>query len=98
MSGGAQQLRRGSRVRISKVCYRHFLRGLEGVVTQVMNHGVIIALDNDPVHHQKVLGTNTARGVDQTQGLAAPKIPTRPQRVFQYHEVEKLPPPPRTNC
>jgi hypothetical protein len=80
-SGGAQQLRCGDRVRITKVCYRHFLRGLVGRVTQVLNHGVIIALDNDPVLRQRVIGV---------AGAVGPKSPVYPRRIFQYHEVEKL--------
>lgn len=89
-SGGAQQLRRGDRVRIESDCYRHYLRGLEGEVTCVLNHAVIVALDNDPMSHQRVLGTNTARHTDQTQGLAAPKNPRRAQRQFQFNEVVKV--------
>ena len=80
-SGGAQQLRRGDRVRINNGCYRHFLRGLEGEVTCVLHHGVIVALDNDPVRQQKVIGT---------AGAVGPKVP-RAQRQFQFNEVEKIP-------
>jgi len=90
-SGGAQQLRRGDRIRIVNDCYRHYLRGLEGSVTCVLHHAVIVALDNDPVQQQRVLGTNTARGVDQTQGMSAPKLPNVAQRQFMFNEVEKIP-------
>ena len=89
--GGAEQLRRGDRVRVVDVCYRHYLRGLEGTVMCVLHHGAIVALDNDPMKQQKVLGTNTARGVDQTQGRAAPKIPNLAQRQFQFNELVKIP-------
>ena len=92
-SGGAQQLRRGDRIRIKlNSSYRHFLNGLEGRVTCVLHHGVIVALDNDPVEVQRILGTNTAPNTDQTQGQAGPKNPTLPQRTFQFHEVEKVNP------
>ena len=90
-SGGAQQLRRRDRVRISNDHYVHFLRGLVGEVTQILHHGVIVALDNDPMSHQRVLGTNTAPGVDQTQGMTGPKNPTRAQRQFMFNEVVKIP-------
>jgi hypothetical protein len=91
-SGGAQQFRRGDRIRvIEKGAYRFYLRGLVGEVTQVLHHGLIVALDNDPMKQQRVLGTNSARHVDQTQGVTGPKIPNRAQRQFMFHEVEKIP-------
>jgi len=89
-SGGAQNLRRRDRVRISSSHYIHFLRGLVGEITQVLHHGVIVALDNDPSSHQMVLGTNTARHTDQTQGLTGPKNPNRAQRQFMFNDVEKI--------
>ena len=82
-SGGAQQLRRGDRVRINNGCFRHYLKGLEGVVTCVYWHGVAVALDNDPQHLQKVIAVG---------GQAGPKNPTVPQRMFQFNEVEKVNP------
>jgi hypothetical protein len=83
-SGGAQQLRRGDRVRVSsKHCYRHYLRGLEGEVTQVLHHGVIVALDNDPVRQQRVIGT---------AGAVGPKVPDKAQRQFMFNELEKVDP------
>jgi len=82
-SGGAQQLRRGDRVRVTKTCFRHYLKGLEGAVTCVYWHGVAVALDNDPQHHQKVIAVG---------GRAGPKNPTVPQRMFQFNEVEKVNP------
>ena len=92
-SGGAQNLRRGDRVRITlNGSYRHILNGLEGKVTCVLHHGVIVALDNDPVEVQRTLATNTARHTDQTQTRTGPKNPTLPQRTFQFHEVEKVNP------
>lgn len=81
-SGGAQNLRRGDRIRISSnSSYRHFLRGLEGRVTQVLAHAVIVALDADPATLQRVIGT---------AGAVGPKIPNLAQRMFQYHEVERI--------
>ena len=83
-SGGAQNLRRGDRVRISmKGSYRYYLHGLEGRVTQVLHHGVIVALDNDPGKHQKVMGVG---------GVTGPAIPGVAQRTFQFQEVEKVNP------
>ncbi len=92
-SGGAQNLRRGDRVRILlNGSYRHFLNGLTGRVTQVLHHGVIVALDNDPVRQQRVIAPAVGRHKDQTQGISGPKVPTLAQRQFQFHEVEKLNP------
>ena len=84
-SGGAQNLRRGDRVRVENGCYRHFLRGLEGTVTCVLHHGAIVALDNDPALRQRVVAPG---------GLTGPKVP-QAQRQFQFHELVKLDPPPR---
>jgi hypothetical protein len=81
-SGGAQQLRRGDRIRIQlSGSYRHYLNGLTGRVTQVLHHGVIVALDNDPVLVQRVMGTG---------GSTGPKNPTLPQRQFMFNEVVKI--------
>lgn len=81
-SGGAQQFRRGDRIRIiEKGAYRYYLRGLLGEVTQVLHHGLIVALDNDPAIHQKVMGAG---------GVTGPAIPNRAQRQFMFHEVEKV--------
>lgn len=79
-SGGAQQLRRGDRVRIDNGCYRHYLRGLEGVVECVLHHGAVVKLDNDPALTQRVMGAG---------GVTGPKTP-QAQRVFQFHELTKL--------
>lgn len=79
-SGGAQQLRKGDRVRIDNGCYRHYLKGLEGTVTCVYAHGVTVALDNDPSSHQMIVD----------RGTAGPKPPFKPQRLFQFNEVVKL--------
>ena len=86
-SGGAQQLRKGDRVRIDNGCYRHYLKGLEGVVTIVYFHGVIVALDNDPSSHQRIV----------SQGTAGKPV-VKAQRLFQYNEVEKIEPPPPGTC
>lgn len=79
-SGGAQNLRRGDRVRIDVGCYRHYLRGLVGTVTCVLHHGAIVALDNDPQLQQRVIGAGGATG---------PKVP-QSQRPFQFHELVKI--------
>jgi hypothetical protein len=81
-SGGAQNLRRGDRVRIKlNGCYRHYLDGLEGKVTCVLHHSVVVALDNDPVKQQKVIAP---------AGRAGPAVPNQAQRTFQFHEVERI--------
>jgi len=83
-SGGAQQLRRGDRVRVTlSGSYRHYLNGLTGRVTQVLHHGVIVALDNDPVEVQRIMGAG---------GITGPKNPTLPQRQFQFNEVVRIAP------
>lgn len=82
VSGGAQNIRKGDRVIIRlNTCYRHFLNGLVGTVTCVLNHGVIVALDNDPVRQQRVIAP---------VGQAGPSVPNLAQRVYQFNEVEKL--------
>ena len=96
-SGGAQQLRMGDRVQVTKLCYRHYLQGLIGTVTLVHDHAVDVALDSDPALQQRVLGSSFKRGQDQTQGPVGPKIP-QARRQFQFHELEKLPPPPSAPC
>ena len=60
--------------------YRYFLDGLEGVVTHVMPHSIIVALDSDPMARQRLI----------KPGGEAPEPSTMPQRVFQYHELEQL--------
>jgi hypothetical protein len=81
-SGGAQNLRRGDRVRIKlNSSYRHYLDNLEGRVTCVLHHGVIVALDNDPAARQRVIAPG---------GRVGPRIPAPLQRVYQFHEVEKV--------
>ncbi len=81
-SGGAQNLRRGTRVRVKDTgSYRHYLRGLVGTVTQVLHHGCIVALDNDPVKQQKVIGVG---------GVTGPAVPNLAQRQFLFNEVEKI--------
>lgn len=90
-SGGAQQLRVGDRVQVTKVCYRHYLVGLIGRVTCVHDHAVDVALDSDPAIQQRVLGTTTGPGRDQTFGQSGPKVP-QARRQFQFHELIKLDP------
>jgi hypothetical protein len=90
-SGGAQNIRRGDRVRLNlSGSYLHFLQGLEGEVTQVLHHGVIVALDNDPAVQQRIITTNTGRGQDQTQSGSGPQQVTRAQRQFQFNEVVRI--------
>ncbi len=82
-SGGAQQLRRGDRVRVKlNSCYRHFLDGLEGEVTCVLQHAAIVALDNDPAGQQQVVAPG---------GVVGPANPPKQQRQFQFHELIKIP-------
>lgn len=70
-------------------CYRHYLDGLEGRVTCVLHHGVTIALDNDPAKQQKVIAP---------VGKAGPAVPGLAQRIFQFHEVERIDPPETPDC
>lgn len=90
--GGAQNLRRGNRVRVTpRANYRHFLEGLEGTVIAVLHHGAIVALDNDPARHQQVIAPATGRGKDQTQGRTGPEVP-QARRQFQFNELELIEP------
>ena len=83
-SGGAQQLRRGDRVRIKlNGCYRYYLNGMLGNVTAVLHHGCIVTLDSDHTTLQRTMGAG---------GQVGPTNPTIPQRQFQFHEVEKVNP------
>jgi len=85
-----QIFRMGDRVKIKlNSSYRHYLDGLTGTVTTVLAHGVIVSLDGDPALRQQVVAPTVGRHTDQTQGLTGPKTP-RAQRLFQFHEVEKL--------
>ena len=59
----------------------HYLRGLEGKVTAVLHHGVAVALDNDPLYMQKVMGAG---------GVVGPRTRNQAQRVFQFCEVERV--------
>lgn len=82
-SGGAQNLRRGDRVRVleSSDVDTYYLRGLEGRVIGVLHHGVIVALDSDPARLQQVIAPG---------GRTGPAVPNTPQRVFLFHQVVKL--------
>jgi len=82
-SGGAQHLRVGDRIRVLQSSNEdtHYLRGLEGKITSLLHYGVVVALDNDPISYQRVMGAG---------GVVGPKSPNRPQRIFQFCEVEKL--------
>jgi hypothetical protein len=63
--------------------YRHYLDGLIGTVTAVLHHGAIVSLDSDPAMLQKVIAP---------AGRVGPKVPPPQQRVYQFHEVEKIDP------
>jgi len=52
-------------------------------VTCVLHHGVIVALDNDPQNHQRIIAA---------RGLTGPVNPNLPQRQFQFNEVVKVNP------
>jgi len=82
-TGGAQNLRRGDKVRIKlDSSYRYYLNGLTGVVTSVLHHGVIVAIDGgDPAQLQRVVGQG---------GQTGPTVPAPVQREFQFHEVERI--------
>ena len=81
--------RRGDRVRIVlNSSYRHFLDGLEGEITAVYHHAIVVALDNPPNALQKVIAPPTPSPVGRSS--VGPKVPSPWQHVFQFHEVEKL--------
>ena len=74
--------KRGDRVKvILNGSYRHYLDGLVGTVTGVLRHSVIVALDFDPITIQRLI----------VPGGDAPDPSTMPQRLFPFHELEKLP-------
>ena len=76
-------MRRGDQVRVTlHNSYRHYLNGLEGEVTAVYYHGVAVALRSPPVVLQKVID----------HGTAGPVMPNTPVYVFQFNEVELIPP------
>lgn len=69
-------------------CYRHYLDGLEGTVSCVLHHGVVVNLDNPPGTLQRVLGPPTPNPVGPSS--VGPKVPVPQQHVFQFHEVVKI--------
>lgn len=81
-SGGAQNLRLGDRVRVVGTHTdeaRYLLNGLEGKVTAILPHGVVVVLDSDPAILQRVIGTaGTVGNV------------SKPQRLLGYSEVDKI--------
>lgn len=80
------QFRRGDRVRVSiNGSYRYYLNGLEGSVTAVLFHGVVVALDNPPGALQKTLGSSVGGA-----SSVGPTIPYPQQHVFQFNEVVRL--------
>lgn len=82
-AGGAQQLRRGDKVRVKlNSSYRHYLDGLIGTVTCVLHHGVIVDLSGTPQELQRVIGAG---------GAVGPANPPPQQAVFQFNEVERIP-------
>lgn len=83
-AGGAQQLRRGNRVRVVlNSSYRYYLNGLLGTVTCVLAHGVIVTLDGTPEALQNVMGAG---------GVVGPKHRPPQQFVLQFHEVVRIDP------
>lgn len=83
MTGGAQGLKRGDRVRVKlNSSYRNYLEGLEGVVYSVQMHGVIVDLRGTPQANQRVIGVG---------GVAGPVIPPPQLTLLQFNEVERIP-------
>ncbi len=84
---------RGERVRISlSSSYRHYLGGLEGTITYVLNHGAVVELENPPNTLQRLISAPTSSSVGRAN--VGPKAPVPKQYIFQFHELERLPPKP----
>ena len=80
-------IRKGNRVKVSlNGSYRHYLDGLEGTVTAVLHHGVVVALENPPSGLQKVIEPPTPNPTGKSS--VGPKVTVPQQYVFQYNEVE----------
>jgi len=78
-----RQLHRGDRVRVTlHDSYRYFLDGLEGRVTAVLCHGVVVAIENDPFSLERILAVNN-------RPPARP--PPKAQYIFQFNEIVKIP-------
>jgi hypothetical protein len=87
-------MRRGDRVRIViNGSYRHYLGGLEGRIVHLLHHAAVVELDNDPHQLQKLIAQDGHVGPVPV----GPKI-ILPKRIFPFHELEILPPPPRAGC
>ena len=79
---------RGDRVRILlNTSYRHYLAGLEGTITAVLNHAAVVLLDNPPGTIQRIVGPSTD---PSGAGSVGPKVPVPQQLMFQFHELEKI--------
>ena len=83
--------KRGERVR-TKIngSYRHYLGDLEGTITSVLNHGVVVSLDNPPGALQRLLSPPTTSSVGRSS--VGPKSPVPQQHIFQFHELELIEP------
>ena len=85
---------RGQRVRIKiNGIYRHYLGGLEGRITDLLHHAAVVELDNDPSRLQKLVAQDGHVGPVPV----GPKI-ILPKRIFQFNELEIIPPQPRPGC
>ena len=81
--------KRGERVRIKiDSSYRYYLDGLEGTITGVLHHGIVVAIDNPPGALQRLLAPPKT-GVGRSD--VGPKAPVPKQYVFQMHEIERIP-------
>ena len=82
---------RGERVRIKlSSSYRHYLEGLEGTVSFVLVHGVVVELDNPPNTLQRLISPPTQSSVGRAN--VGPKSPVPKQYIFQFHELERVQP------
>jgi len=80
-SGAPQNFRRGDRIRVKPVDgFKHYLDGLVGEITQVLDHAVVVKLTNDPALLQRVIGAG---------GKAGRASPV-PQRIFAFDEIERI--------
>lgn len=82
---------RGERVRIKlNSCYRHYLDGLEGEITCVLSYGAVVEVTNPPGALQRLISPPTESSVGRSN--VGPKRAVPQQYIFQFHELEKLPP------
>jgi len=87
----------GERVKIKlNTSYRHGFDGLEGVITCVLNHGVVVSLENPPGALQRLISPPSKSSTGRSS--VGPKAPVPQQHVFQFHEIESLPPLSSSTC